>query len=373
MKAYIQLTIAQLKLFIRNKQALFFTLLFPVFFMVIFGALMNTGKGLSVDTAIMDADRTPASQQLVESLKKSGVLDITTYEDKELATGDLKNGDMQLVIVIPQGYEKTMDAVTKQPSGSTATAPEGAKLQVLYDETNTNAQAGIMAVNGVIDGISKSLAHFVPVISIQTEGVQGLNLKYMDFLVPGIVAMMIMSNNLNGVAGQISSWRERGVLRRMQSTTLRASTFIGAQITARLILNALQAIILILIGSLAFGAQINGSWWLLILFIVLGTLAFMSIGFIIAGVAKTPESAGPIAGFISFPLMFLGGVFFPIKSMPEFLQPIVKAIPISHLSTGLRQVMNVGANFSMVWSEALTLGIWMVVAFIVASFTFKWE
>ncbi|WP_442601680.1 ABC transporter permease [Paenibacillus sp. KN14-4R] len=371
MKAYVQLTIAQLRLFVRNKQALFFTLLFPVFFMVIFGALLGNGGGKTVETAIIDSDHTVTSKELVSSFEKTGVLSLTTYENKEQATKDLKNGDMQLIVIIPQGYGTVVDALAKQPSGIAASA--GSKLEVLYDETNTSAQAGIIAVNGVVDGVSKQLAHFVPIVTVQTEGVQGLNLKYMDFLVPGIVAMMIMSNNLNGVAGQISSWRERGVLRRMQSTTLRAPTFIGAQITARLILNALQAIILILIGSLVFGAQINGSWALLILFIVLGTLAFMSIGFIIAGIAKTPESAGPIAGFISFPLMFLGGVFFPIKSMPEFLQPIVKAIPISHLSTALRQVMNVGADFSMVWSEALTLGIWMVVAFIIASFTFKWE
>lgn len=185
--------------------------------------------------------------------------------------------------------------------------------------------------------------------------------------------MMIMNNNLNGVAGQIASWRERGVLRRMQSTPLSARTFIAAQITARLLLNGAQALIVLLVGSLVFGTQVNGSWWLLIFFVVLGTLTFMSIGFIIAGLAKTPESAGPIAGIISFPLMFLGGVFFPIKSMPEFLQPVVKALPISHLSSAIRQIMNVGAGFAGVWTEAVLLGGWLAVAFIVAAFTFKWE
>jgi ABC-2 type transport system permease protein len=159
----------------------------------------------------------------------------------------------------------------------------------------------------------------------------------------------------------------------MQSTTLKASTFIGAQITARLVLNGFQAIIVILVAYLFFGTQINGSWWLLLFFIILGTLAFMATGFIVAGLAKTPESAGPIAGFISFPMMFVGGVFFPIKNMPEFLQAAVKLIPISHLTTALRQVMNVGASMSGLWMEAAFLGVWLVLAFTVASFTFKWE
>jgi ABC-2 type transport system permease protein len=99
----------------------------------------------------------------------------------------------------------------------------------------------------------------------------------------------------------------------------------------------------------------------------------MSIGFIIAALAKTPESAGPIAGFISFPLLFLGGVFFPIKNMPDWLQPAVNTLPIAHLSTALRQVMNVGASLTDLWQEAALLGGWMVVAFVIASLSFKWE
>jgi ABC-2 type transport system permease protein len=208
---------------------------------------------------------------------------------------------------------------------------------------------------------------------LNAQAVKSLGLKYIDFLVPGIVAMMIMSSNLNGVAGQIASWRERGVLRRMQSTTLKASTFIAAQITARLLLNGSQAVIVLLIASLVFGTNVTGSWALLLFYVVLGTLVFMAIGFIIAGLAKTPESAGPIAGLISFPLLFLGNVFFPVRNMPEFLQPFVKALPITHLSETIREVMNVGAGVTALWGETLILGGWMVAAFIVASLTFKWE
>jgi ABC-2 type transport system permease protein len=230
-----------------------------------------------------------------------------------------------------------------------------------------------VTVNQIIDEISKKSTNYTPVLSVQAEGVQSLKLRYIDFLVPGILAMMIMSNNLNGVAGQIASWRERGILRRMQSTTLKASTFIGAQITARLLLNGLQAVIVLLVGYLFFGTQVNGSWATLLFFIILGTLAFMATGFIIAGLAKTPESAGPIAGFISFPMLFVGGVFFPVKSMPEFLQGAVKLLPITHLTTALRQVMNVGATMGTMWVEAAYLGVWLLLAFIIASLTFKWE
>lgn len=365
MKAYIQLTLGQLRLFARNRQVLLWTLMFPIFFMAMFGTFLGKSDPVSVSGLIVDEDRSPSSNKLVESLSGFPVLQLKPADQLEPALETLKQGDTQLVIVIPATY------------GSQAGGESGAEavqLKVYYDETNaTVSQLGLTAVGQIVDSVDKEMSGYKPRLAVQPEGVQSLDLQYIDFLVPGIVAMMIMSNNLNGVAGQIASWRERGILRRLQSTPLKASTFISAQITARLLLNGAQAIIVLLVGSLFFGTQMNGSWLLLIGFIVLGTLAFMAIGFIIAGLARTPESAGPIAGFISFPLMFLGGVFFPISNMPEFLQPIVKLLPIAHLSTALRQIMNVGAGLADVWSEALLLGGWLVAAFIVASFTFKWE
>ncbi|MCD1259421.1 ABC transporter permease [Paenibacillus athensensis] len=366
MSAYRQLTLAQLRIFARNRQVLFWSLGFPIFFMIMLGSFLGNGSSLSLGGTVIDLDSSPSSTQLVAALTQSQALKLTTATDEPKALDELKNGDSQMVVVIPQGYG---EAVTKAEGGG-----ETASVKAYFDETNlTTLEVGKATLGQVVDGISKQLTHYKPVIGIQAEGVQALHLKYIDFLVPGIVAMMIMSNNLNGVAGQIASWRERGILRRLQSTTLKPGTFIAAQITARLVMNGLQAVIVLLVGALIFHTQVNGSWLLLLFFVILGTLAFMSIGFIVASLAKTPESAGPIAGFISFPMLFVGGVFFPIKDMPAFLQPIVKLLPISHLTSALRQVMNVGVGFTGVWQEALLLAGWMIVAFLIASFTFKWE
>ena len=371
MSAYFQLVLAQLRIFFRNRSVIFFTLLFPVVLMIALGSFLGNGGGVSLSAILIDEDQTPASKNLIQSLEKQQVMSLSVDNDKTKAMDDLKQGDVQFVLVIPAGYGK--DIAEIEQTGSLA-GKNSTEVQVFYDETNLTAtQIGLSMLNQSVDNVSKGLAHYNQWVTIQEQGIQAVNLKYIDFLVPGIVAMMIMSNNLNGVAAQIAAWRERGILRRMQSTPLRASTFIAAQITSRLILNGFQAMIVILIGSLFFGTQVNGSWLLLVFFVILGTLTFMSIGFIIAALAKTPESASPIAGFISFPMLFLGGIFFPIKNMPELLQPIVQLIPITHLSTALREVMNIGADLSVLWPEALLLGGWMVVAFAVASYSFKWE
>lgn len=317
---------------------------------------------MSVTVGVVDQDKSGESKVFVTSLKKNKAMELEMESEEDKAFSEVKNGNLQILIVIPKGYGEELNQ--ESPF----------KLPVYYDETNTAvSQLGLQLVNGAVDQISKEKADYKPVVVTEAKGIETLNLQYIDFLVPGIVAMMIMSNNMNGVAGQIAAWRERGILRRMQGTTLKASTFIAAQITARLMLNGLQALLVLIIAQLIFGVDVRGSWLTLITFVILGTLAFMAIGFIIAGIAKTPESAAPIAGFLSFPMLFLGGVFFPIKNMPDFLQPIVYVLPISHLSHALREVMNVGASFLALGTETLILGCWVMGAFIVASLTFKWE
>ncbi|TGB01473.1 ABC transporter permease [Halobacillus salinus] len=366
MKAYWQLTLAQLRIFARNRQVLFFTLLFPIILMLTLGSFLGNSGGTSITMAVVDQDGSQESKQLLSTFENNESIQLDKRTDVDEALDELKESDYQVVMEIPEGYGEQLQSHTDES--------EAFDLPVYYNETDATAsELGLTVVNAAVDQVSKNIEDYSPAVAVEAEGVRALDLGYIDFLVPGIVAMMIMNNNMNGVAGQISAWRERGILRRMQGTRLKASTFIAGQITARVILNALQAILVLIVASLLFQVQVNGSWLALLTFVVLGTLAFMAIGFIIAGLAKNPESAGPIAGFASFPMLFLGGVFFPINSMPEYLQPIVHILPISHLSTALRETMNVGIPFFDLWHHWLTLAAWLVVAFFIASRTFKWE
>jgi ABC-2 type transport system permease protein len=363
MRAYWQLTLAQLRIFGRNKQVLFFTLLFPVILMVALGSFAGGGNSLSLTVGVTDRDDTDASKDLKDLFYKNEGIETTKYESVKTGKEAVENGDIQLLIEIPKGYEENLKD-----------GYEASSLPVYYNEKNlTTSELGLTVVNGIIDQYSKDMVDYKPLVTVEKVGIEALNLRYVDFLVPGIVAMMIMSNNMNGVAGQISAWRERGILRRMQGTRLKASTFIAAQITARLMLNGTQALLVVLIADLIFDINVAGSWLAMIFFIILGTLAFMALGFIIAGMAKNPESAGPIAGFVTFPMLFLGGVFFPINNMPDLIQPIVKVLPIAHLSSALRETMNLGTPFLELGTETLILGAWLVGGFVLASYVFKWE
>lgn len=361
MRAYIQLTLAQLRIFWRNKHVIFWTLFFPLVLMIALGSFLGNGNGISIDVALVDEDNSPTSISIIESFMETEGMKSEVFQLEEEALESLDIGNHQLVVVLPDGLENKV--LEEEPLS----------VPVYYNEMNMAAsELGLFVVNQKIDEISKEARGYEPILSVEAVGVEALELRYIDFLVPGLVALMIMSNNLNGVAGQISTWRERGILRRMQGTRLKARTFIAAQITARLVLNGTQAMIVLLVAKLIFGINIAGSWLALIAFVILGTLAFMSIGFIVASLAS-PETASPIAGFISFPMIFLGGVFFPIRDMPEVLQPIVSFLPISHLSNALREIVNLGTPFIALLPHFLILLGWLVGAFIIASWSFKWE
>lgn len=363
MQGYWQLTLAQLKLFARNKTIIFWTTLFPLFLMVMLGLFLGGGASSQLQMGWVDEDKSQASMALQNAFIEVEAVELVELNTLTEGIQSIEEGDLSFTIVIPSGYAESL---TLEEKNSTIT--------LYYDEVNQAvAELGFAMVDQIIDKVNKELVQFEETVTTSRQGVQALDLNYLDFLVPGIAALMILSSNMNGVAAQIAAWRERGILRRLKSTGLPASTFIAAQITARMALNVTQSILVLLVGIFLLGAKMNGSWLLLLFYILLGILVFMSIGFIIASLAKTPEHAAPVAGFLSFPMFFLGGIFFPITNMPDFIQPLIYAIPISHLTDVLRQVMNVGAGLTQLWLPTTVLIAWFVLSFGLAARIFRWE
>jgi ABC-2 type transport system permease protein len=365
MKAYLQLTKAQLLLFARNRNMVIWSLFLPILMMLALGTLVGDGMRFQVRVAVADEDGSTASRQFAEELGKTEGIRLFPTPRNE-GPGRIRKGDADLLVVVKKGFGKRVAS----PAGG-----ETARLITLYyDKSNPAvAEIGTALIRQAVDHLNKRLVHFRPTIGVEEINVQSRPMSYIDFLVPGILSLMIMSNNLNGVAATIASWRERGILRRMQGTPLSSATFIAAQITARILLNAVQAIAVLLVAYFVFDVQVYGSWAALIFFILLGTLTFLSIGFIIASLARSPESASPIAGLISFPMIFVGGIFFPIRDLPDILQPVVEVIPIVHLTRALREIMTNGAGLADLWIPTAALSAWLVVSFLAAAKSFRWD
>jgi ABC-2 type transport system permease protein len=200
---------------------------------------------------------------------------------------------------------------------------------------------------------------------------------YKGFLVPGIVALSIMQSGILGVVFTLISYKTQGVLKRLQATPIDPSHFLIGQMISRLLIIVIQTFVLFIIGTLILNIDIAlGSifaWINIIIFSVLGSILFLFIGLAISGASPNEDYAAPIANLITFPMMFLSGVFFDTDIFPNWLSLITNNLPLSPLVNSLRESALYGTNTLELLPELSIMLVWIIVAFIIGIKTFKWE
>ena len=194
-----------------------------------------------------------------------------------------------------------------------------------------------------------------------------------NYILPGIIVMAVMSTCIVITTSGVVSDREKGIFRRLSLTPLKRQTLIGGQIISRYLVVLVQTLILVAIGIAAFGVTVGGNYLLFWGALTLGALSFFALGFTLTTFIKSEKGVVPAAMAFLFILMFLGGCFYPIEIMPEFLQPVCKALPSLHLNDALRMVAIEEVGFSGVWPEFLKLGGWLILLSAISVKFFKWE
>ena len=164
-------------------------------------------------------------------------------------------------------------------------------------------------------------------------------LKWADFETPGRLGWAVAMSAAFGAAATLQGWRQSKLLRRLQLSPVPARTIVGARVLVTVLIALVQMAIFLGLGTLAFGLQLTGSWWMGIPLLVCGTLSFMAISLLAGAVAKTTEGAVNMANFIVMPMAFLSGSFFPLEGAPGWLQAISRALPLRHLNDGMLDVM----------------------------------
>jgi ABC-2 type transport system permease protein len=348
------LFVASVKMFVRNRVAVFFSLFLPLLIMLIFGVLNFEGS-TSVSLGIVDEAGTPTSGGLVSAIEGVETFEVTTgARDAELTA--LEEGDREMVLVIPAGWGESQDA-----AGLTAYAAAGAQQ---------DAQIGALILNSLVTQFVFGGQGGEPPISVET--VNSRDLGYIDFLVPGILGLTIMQLGIFGVAFGFVQLKRTGALRRLFATPTPPGYFLAAQIASRLLLGLAQVGILLGIG-LWFGLNLVGSVLLLLAVAAFGAVIFLAVGFSVAGWARNEDQAAPVANLISLPMMFLSGTFFPRDAMPEFLRVVTEFMPLTYLNHALRTIANEGAGVAEIGGDLLGMAVWAVIAFVVAVRLFSWE
>jgi ABC-2 type transport system permease protein len=198
------------------------------------------------------------------------------------------------------------------------------------------------------------------------EKVSGVSLRYVDFLVPGILGMNVMQLNIFSVAFALVAQRQRGVLRRIFATPLDPRRFLAAHGLMRLGLSIGQVLILLAVAFALFRVRIVGSLADLLVVAILGAVPFLMQGFAIAGWARTENQVPPVANLITLPQFFLSGVFFPKEAAPEVIRPITNYLPLTLLNDALREISAQGASLWDERTQILGLAAWAVVSFVLA-------
>lgn len=255
-------------------------------------------------------------------------------------------------------------------------AKEAPKLQTLTVYTNVSqpqqVQTTMSILTQILDKTTIQVANAPQLFELKTQEVSSRNQKYIDFLLPGIVAMAIMQMSIFSVAFVFADYKEKGVLKRLLATPMKPFQFVTANVITRLTVALIQTAVLIAIGVFAFNSHIIGSLWLVFIIALLGGIMFLGMGFTVSAFAKTVESVPAIANIVAFPMLFLGGVFFPIDSMPNWLQHIVQYMPLTYFAHALREVMGNGASFSGIATDLYWMLGWSIalVAFAIYAFRF---
>ena len=366
MKSLKSVFTANYKMFVRDRAALFFSFIFPIMFILIFGWAFSDPGIETFEIGLVVNDGSDQSAAFIEEglnhviIDEDEVLDVEQME-AEFAMSELKDGSIDAVIVIPENMDSDVNA------------REETSLELHYDPSQTYKQQMLIPIlNEVINQVDRGMQSSPRIIGMEEHSIQSKELRYIDYLVPGILGMSLMFTGIFGGVPVIQQ-RQAGIIRRLGCTPLRRSMLVFGELSFRMIIVILTAFIIIVVGRLIFDVQMVGNWFFLCGIVILGTLVFSCIGYLIAAFVKTEEGAIPIINAITFPMMFLSGTFFEVSNMPDFIDPLVKMMPLTYVSDALRQIMVDGIpQHSMTVDIAVMAG-WTVVCLAVIIRFFRWD
>jgi ABC-2 type transport system permease protein len=348
---FLALSLAIVRGFVRDKASVFFALIFPLMFLVLFGGLFADQTQSKVE--MVQVGTVALLDEMPEGARAAfdETFDVERSGDLDAAIAKVRKGDADVAI------EMTGDTVVAH-----------------YTQTDqVKAAVTQGALQAFVDGTNVALSGQPPRFALETERVEDDSLSTIQFVTPGLLGWAVAMSAAFGAAATLQGWRQSKLLRRLQLAPVSTRTVVGARVTVTLVIALVQMAIFIGLGAAAFGLTLTGSWWMSIPLLVVGTLCFMALGLLAGAVTRTTEGAVNAANFIVLPMAFLSGSFFPLDAAPGWLQGISNALPLKHLNEGMLDVMVRGEGPSAALVPLAILAAFAVVVTLVAARLFRWE
>ena len=351
----------------RNRLGLVLLVLMPLFMMVLVGLIYPssaTVTNLQVGLVNNDSgfnNSTLISQTFIAGLNQvnsqTHIMVMSNVSNIDDIRDMIRKGDLEGGIIIPSnfsasmmtGQQGTLEIICDESNPQVSAALQG-ELKAVFDNMGTAlAQQRVQALNS-----TNTLAVVEP-FNVQTQGVVSGNPNYFSFVAPGIMALTVTMSVMTGLPVAISQEKELGTMDGIMAAPIKRLSIIFGKALGQTARGMIQGTIVLLLAVGLFGVTIQGNILLVYALLILGVFAFVGLGIVITSVAKDQQTAQMLLMTISFPMMFLSGVFFPLQQMPWYMQDVAKVLPLTYEAQALRQVMVLGAGIPDITTELIVL------------------
>ena len=339
--ALIELVRTRLLEFVREPEGIFWVVVFPVAMALALGFAFQNKAPEAIPVGITGAE----TSTLRRSLAGSKVLKPENFSSVADGRAALRTGKIALLVA------------------------GGSPLVYWYDVTRPDARMARSAVN---DAVQQAAGRADPT-PVKDELISEKGSRYIDFLLPGLLGLNLLSTSVWGISYSIVNARLKKTLKLMTATPMRKSDYLLSQMISRFVLLALEAAIIVLFGALVFQVPMRGSASALVLLCILCGLAFAGLGLLCGSRVQTLEGVNGLINLVLVPMWLFSGVFFSSERFPDVLQPAIKALPLTAANEALRAVMLEGKSLAAVPLQLAIIGLWGVVSFAIALKIFRWQ
>lgn len=369
MKAYFYTisTFARLntRRFFRDRLAMFFTIVFPLIFLFVFGSIFKSTGNVSFRVVLVNESPSAIASEFVKSAESSKLFKIN--KDRltlDAAKEKMKRSELDAIIVLPSSFGQ-VQAGAQIPSGQAA---------VYYSENNTQAAQTLESVlQAQFQAINAQFVTTETPFTVVLTSTKEASLTQFDYIFAGLLGFAIISLGIFGPVNVFPELKKQGILRRLHTTPLRVSQYFISSVMSQSAIGLVAIAVMFAVSVVVFNLSMMGSYITFTLFILLSILTIYGIGLAVGGWAKNERQAAPLANLITFPMIFLSGTFFPRFLMPEWLQTVSNYIPLTPVIDGIRLIVTEGKGFVDILPQVGLLSIWAIFIYFVAFRVFRWE
>jgi ABC-type multidrug transport system permease subunit len=337
----VELTLARLREFVREPEALFWSFFFPI--------VMSVAMAMAFPSQGSQPVRVGVPQGAVSETLRTTLSADPSVIVREVPPGEelrqLREGDVH--VIVQPGHPPTYR----------------------FDPDRSESRIARL----VVDDVLKRAGGRADPWQAREDPLAIPGSRYVDWLIPGIVALGIMNNSMWSIGFMTVQMRLRKLLKRLAASPMRKWEFLLAQLQARLLFLGPEVAVPLVFGVLAFGMPVRGPIVGIALVALIGALAFGSIGLLVGSRVRTLEAVSGLMNLIMVPMWVLSGVFFSSANFPDIVQPLIRALPLTALVDALRAVVLEGAAVGGIQRELMTLAVWTIVPFSLGLRIFKWR